>query len=164
MLSHVTIKIVHGPSIYLHETFLIMQACRMQGEDMPLQEQSIESLIDVVKSTLEEKEQRLNCTCEAHNLMLDSVGTEFSTLLLLLQKFDFRVILNYQSGGQIIADLFNFIAKKASINVGFYAKGVQLEVSCYIMERVDHDTVNLYNARPDYIAKSKPFPIFYGNK
>ena len=33
-----------------------------------------------------------------------------------------------------------------------------------IMEWVDHDTVNLYNARPDYIAKSKPFPIFYRNK
>ena len=111
MLSRVTIKIVHGPSIYLHETFLIMQACRMQGEDMPLQEPSIESLIGMVKSALEEKEkeQRLNCTCEAHNLMLDSIGTEFSTLLLSLQKFDFRVTLNYQSGGQIIADLFNFI-------------------------------------------------------
>ena len=36
-------------------------------------------------------------------------------------------MFNYQSGGQIIV---NFIAKKASINVGFYAKGVQLEVSC----------------------------------
>ena len=41
--------------------------------------------------------------------MLQNVGSELSTLLTSLQEFDFRTVLNDQAGGQVVANLFNFI-------------------------------------------------------
>ena len=132
MLSHVTIDIVHGHSIYLHEQVLAMQACIMQGEDIPLEPTSIESLIGVVKSTLEERRQMISCTCKAHNTMNTSIGTNFSNLLSSRHELDFKVNFHDQSGRQIISDLFNFVMKRANLNVAFYLKALILEVLlCY---------------------------------